>query len=1247
MRKVLLLSTLFIFLQTLSAKDRPNIIWLMAEDISLDLACYGMEAVKTPNLDKMAAEGVRFDNCFVTNPICSPSRSAMLVGTHQNKINAHHHRSNRNVALHEDYKPFTYWLRGAGYTCILGHHGVMNKGRKVDANFKHKKIGEWDGKTQFGLFDKYDTFEKEDQPFFAQIQLVATHRGDWWDDVRNKSKHPVNPDEVVMPPYMADHPTVRLDWAKYLDQMEYIDGEVGMIFEELEEKGMADNTVVIFIGDNGRCNIRGKGYLHDPGLHIPFIAYYPTGFDRGQVRKDVVSATDITASILDLADVEVPSYMTGKPILEKKSKRKYVFGARDLWDEIEEKSRALTSGDWKYIRNDKPEIPFEAGQAYLEFYRPAVHVMRQLKAEGKLNENEAFFFNETKPAEELYDLKADPNELTNLSESSKYAKVLTKMQKQLKKQEAAMTPVSDVYEPVHPGAVDVLDWVKQTKPGWHNEMQQGVEIGYKKASAAYKKRPLIHKNPNADWKFKRMEAEGKEGDFQQSIFDDSQWEDVSLPHTAHLEPRLVNDQWQGICWYRKQVEAPAKLKDKKIFLEWEAAMNYAKIWINGTLVAEHHGGYLPIVIDATPYLNFGKQNTIAIRLDNKDNPVTGPKPLRILDFNTYGGLYRKMNVFVKDKIYISHPTLADKVASGGIFITTPKVSEEEAIVSVQTHIVNELAAAQEVKISHTILFADKQVATFQSVTSAIGGQRDVEIKHVIPINQPHLWSPSTPHLYQLRTEVWLDGKKVDEQTNRFGIREFTFKGDDFYINGKKTFLRGVNRHQEYPFIGYALSDNAQYRDVKKIKDAGFDYIRLSHYPQSPALMDACDELGLVVIDAILGWQYYGDNEDFRNYCYRSAKDLIRRDRNHPCVMAWEVSLNETNMPIYFMEKLHEIVHEEYPGENVYSCGWMDDVYDVYLQARQHRIKHKEEHHSHEKPYSVSEYGDWEYYSNNAGLNQHQYNRTVRFEKSSRQLRSYGEARLLQQAYNVQESHNDNYKTEAYSDSYWVMYDYNRGYHDDIESSGIMDLFRIPKFAYYFYQSQRDPSVETVLQIGTYWTPESPTNVKVFSNCDEVELYLNDKLIARQSPDADSNTTHLAHPPFTFNLDKFEAGKLKAVGFVKGEKAAEHKVLSPGKAVALKVWLDESGKKPQAGVNDVLFLYIAAVDANGTIVPDFTDEIGLKLEGDVKVMNVGEVQAEAGIATAVIQIGADAKPIKVLARSNDLKSEVFEFEVEKK
>ena len=482
---LLLLIVISVNAFTLRAQDRPNIIWLMAEDIGPDIECYGMEAVKTPNLNKLAEEGLKFENAFCTNPICSPSRSAMMTGVHQNKINAQHHRSNRNIPLAEEFKPFTYWLRDAGYTCIIGNDLVMGKGQKIDVNFKHSKLGPWDGKTQFGLFDKVNEFTPADQPFFAQIQLVATHRGDWWDGVREKSEHPVNPDEVVLPPYMADHPTVRLDWAKYLDQMEFIDNEVGLIIADLKAKGMYENTVIIFIGDNGRCNIRGKGYLFDPGLHVPLIVNWPKGIIQSEIKQEVVSTTDITASILDIAGIEVLDYMTGKSFMKDDFKREYTYSARDLWDEVMEKSRSLSTAKYKYICNDMPQVSWDAHQAYLEFYRPAVHVMRKLNFEGKLNDDQQYFFSNTKPVEELYDLEKDPHELNNLVDDKDFAEVVQRMREQLAKEEKSMTAKDGRFEPVIPKAVNILDWVKYAHTEDYLRMLQGEEIGFQKYARKY------------------------------------------------------------------------------------------------------------------------------------------------------------------------------------------------------------------------------------------------------------------------------------------------------------------------------------------------------------------------------------------------------------------------------------------------------------------------------------------------------------------------------------------------------------------------------------------------------------------------------------------------------------------------------------------------------------------------------------------------------------------------------------------
>ena len=749
---------------------------------------------------------------------------------------------------------------------------------------------------------------------------------------------------------------------------------------------------------------------------------------------------------------------------------------------------------------------------------------------------------------------------------------------------------------------------------------------------------------NDAWRFKRLVDKNETIAYALPDYDDSTWEVVRLPHTAKMEPLLVNDQWQGLCWYRKSFDCPTLSADKKYYLHFEAAMNKAEVWINGRFATMYQGGYLPFVIDASSMLRKEK-NIVAVRLNNMDNPITGPKPLQILDYNMYGGIYRNVWMITKNKVHITDPLLSSKPADGGVFVSFPSVSEQKAEVRIQTTVANDYIDQMNVQVNHKVSFKGKVISEYRIPAFVVQGKEERTLAATYAFDMPKLWSPDAPNLYVLETTVLCDNRVVDSEKTTFGIREFTFKNNQLYINGKKTFLRGVNRHQEYPYVGYALSDNANYRDAVKIKQAGFDYVRLSHYPHSPAFMKACDELGLVVADAILGWQYYKEDIAFKNQQYESARRLIRRDRNHPCVMAWEVSLNETKMPIPFMQVLHDIVHEEYPYGKTYSCGWQSEVYDIYFQARQHRIMHKKEM-TFEKPYMVSEYGDWEYYSNNAGLNQHNLDKDRRLEMSSRQLRSDGEVRLLQQAFNVQEAHNDNLSIPATADSYWVMFDYNRGYHNTIESSGIMDIFRLPKFSYDFYRSQRDAAGKegVVLAIANYWSADSPTDVKVYSNCDKVALYLNNKKIATQTPDKSAISTHLKHGGFTFKVPSYKAGTLKAVGYLKGKKVKTVEVKTAGKLASFAGKVDCSGVEVQAGCNDVVFFYISAVDKDGTLCTDFTDTLDIQTDDKVALCNTDGVQTEAGIATLVLRIGNKAGNSQIKVKSANGISKTFDLTI---
>ena len=750
-------------------------------------------------------------------------------------------------------------------------------------------------------------------------------------------------------------------------------------------------------------------------------------------------------------------------------------------------------------------------------------------------------------------------------------------------------------------------------------------------------------NFNENWLFKIIENSKKDTLSFQENETVSNWQLIQLPHTPKIEPKIVNNQWQGISCYKKEFNLSKQLKNKKLFFKFEGAMNIAEVWINDKKLIKHHGGYLPFVIDFTEVALFDSINTILVQLNNKDNPITGPKPLEKLDFNTYGGIYRNVWLIAKNKLHITDPIFENKTASGGVFVTYSKVSEEEATINIKTHIRNETEKTKSFLIRNTLFKNDSTIVSIETENHVLDKNLDKEIIANIEVNNPKLWSPRTPNLYTLKTELIENGVVVDFESTRIGIKTMQFVGQDFYLNGEKTFLRGVNRHQEYPYVGYALSDNANYRDAKKIKEAGFDYVRLSHYPQSNSFMNACDELGLVTIDAILGWQYFSEDKKFQTHIFQTAKDLIRRDRNHASVIAWEVSLNESWMPELFIDSLVNIAKKEYPGNQCFTAGWQSYGYDIYLQARQHRLQHYDP--NLKKPYNVSEYGDWEYYAMNAGLNQDDWNGLLKEERSSRQLRSAGEKALLQQAKNIQEAHNDNLSTPAFADGYWVMFDYNRGYADDLESSGIMDIFRIPKPSFYFYKSQRDydhPFGKPMVYIANKWKKDSPLDVTVFSNCDEVELFLNGKSVGRKKPDTNRISDNLKHPPFTFNLKSFKKGKLVAKAFIKNKIVVTDIVISPEKPSKIKVVIDDNYIDLKKEDNDVFFVYANVVDENNTVISDFKGNIQFNIEGKGIFIGENPVKVEAGVASILLKTNTkNLKDIKVTAISNELGFDNFE------
>ena len=348
--------------------------------------------------------------------------------------------------------------------------------------------------------------------------------------------------------------------------------------------------------------------------------------------------------------------------------------------------------------------------------------------------------------------------------------------------------------------------------------------------------------------------------------------------------------------------------------------------------------------------------------------------------------------------------------------------------------------------------------------------------------------------------------------------------------------------------------------------------------------------------------------------------MVRRDRNHPSVLAWEASLNESKQPADFIAKMHALVHEEYPAPYCYSAGWQRG-YDIYVESRQFRIFHKVK--EHDVPLIVSEYGDWEYYASDGGLMQYIRNWRQKPELTSRQLREDGETRMVQQVYNLNEAHIDNINSfKTMGDGYWVMFDYNRGYSTEIEASGVMSLDRLPKYSYYYYRSLR-PEGEPMVYIASNLDQDSPMEKAIISNCEVV------KLISEGKDVAELNFDIKATPMRTFQKVALPACReLTAVGYRNGKEVARHRVLAPEKAAKIALELGECGVK--LGKNDQIFVYVRLQDKNSTTLNTTGGEVRLAVEGDAVIEGDNVSPLRAGVASFIVRSGIKGGTIKLRA-----------------
>ncbi len=456
---------------------RPNIIWIFVDDMSANFSCYGEKTIQTPHVDQLAKDGIQFTKAFVTAPVCSPCRSALITGCYQTTIGSHHHRSGRGelkIHLPGEVVPVPSLFQKAGYfTCIGGHNATGNKPGKTDYNF------EWDRK----MYDGNDwAGRKPGQPLFMQIQLHGgKHRGqgpnaNWQARALRELGSNTKPADVTLPPYYPRDPILLQDWADYLDCCRYTDKEVGDVMARLAKEKLLDDTVVFFMTDHGISHARGKQFLYDEGIHVPFVVRGP-GIGKGVVRADLVEHIDMTATSLALAGITIPKWMQGKDLFAADyAKRDAIFSARDRCDETMDRIRCVRTAEHKYIRNYMPDRPHLQPNRYKDD-KAIIKQLRTLHADNKLNElTENLLFAEKRPSEELYDLAGDPNEIKNLAADPKYKSTLEVMRKRLATWEDTTNDAGRKPEPMPMYDSEMATYLGGAKKDRDDGLKQNIEL---------------------------------------------------------------------------------------------------------------------------------------------------------------------------------------------------------------------------------------------------------------------------------------------------------------------------------------------------------------------------------------------------------------------------------------------------------------------------------------------------------------------------------------------------------------------------------------------------------------------------------------------------------------------------------------------------------------------------------------------------------------------------------------------------
>lgn len=718
--------------------------------------------------------------------------------------------------------------------------------------------------------------------------------------------------------------------------------------------------------------------------------------------------------------------------------------------------------------------------------------------------------------------------------------------------------------------------------------------------------PLDH-----GWKYLRDEAP----DAWQRVFDDSAWETVSVPHCLNAEDTFIPKRgyYRGPAWYRMALpETPA---NARVELASLGAFSVTDVWVNGTFAGKFMGGFTGFAVDLTPHLTRRRNNVLAVRVTNLHNPDVLPGK-RIPDYNLYGGLYREVGLRVTDRLH-----LPDR----GIIVNTPALTADEGHIHLNVRLRNDRRGKVSGRIVAEVTGPDGGVVSKGEGPFHIAGRYERLVTVPLPpVSKPELWSPDSPSLYRVRVSLFDGPGVVDEESAGFGFRWFGFDVDKgFFLNDEPLRLRGANRHQDYPGIGNALPASFQSYDVELLKEMGANFVRCSHYPMHPAFLDACDRLGLLVLEEIASWQYIGGAQFTKN-AVQMMEEMIARDRNHPSIILWGL-LNEGRSADLFKVLNATAKRNDpsrltiYADNNPQEGRELGTVQVPDVVGLNYKVPHLDE-----------------LRGLLAGIKlmntEHTNANTGEHFKPDHTLFTEEESEIWQIERILYDIDEFDKREWLGGSTLWGMHDYGTDYEPvwPLQKSGVFDAWRVPKPAAHALRARW--AKEPFLRIAQHWTypgEEGKTRkVIVLSNAPSVTLSLNGRSLGERSRHAHG---------WWFEWDvPYEPGTLLAVGrSPEGEVRDERN--TAGEPASLLV--TPLHPKLPANGTDVTLLSVIIVDDDGERVPSSDALVTFGVQGDATLFGLGgkhEAMARSGIARIVVRAGRKPGKATVTAESTGLR-----------